>query len=540
MSLITNNETAPLRSSSAGSSWVQPLLPIQARSVPCSAIENLCARVHPSPTFFFPLESNDDPLQHYARLARGLSRVFNQLPFLAGRLRQDNRGAFSIEIPTSPEAGARFYYADLSKDFTFPSFQELQIPGFPYGDGQSDGFSRLRPNPFPGHEDGCPVIIPQLAHVRGGLILTCSFSHLIGDLLMLPTWCKNWALQTQEVISAAAEGRAEAPVPLECSAHVMDRTRLTPLNPGLLSLDELNELSKKIPDWLLVDPTNAIALENMRSIVPPAYVEPSRSATEQELRAPTSGVWRFSPTSLKALHSAVQGASEASMKTSMIDVLTAYLWAHMFRAKYATSSDAEGGTQVPKHSEIVYAGDVRRRLDPPLPKDYLGAAVDLFRCSAGSSKLLPLQSEAQELASIAELASAIRKSNADWNEADYMTLLSLSQRTPFSPGFVPRGPIDVLVTDHSRGSSVLEADWGYGLGCPVAYREPYLGRDPPSGEVTLLPRCRNGDLEVMISAEKVVLDRLKQDVDLGMRSELVFVLHDVVAEKKRRDARARM
>lgn len=44
----------------------------------------------------------------------------------------------------------------------------------------------------------------------------------------------------------------------------------------------------------------------------------------------------------------------------------------------------------------------------------------------------------------------------------------------------------------------------------------------------------------MISAEKVVLDRLKEDVDLGMRSELVFVLHDLVAEKKRRDARARL
>jgi hypothetical protein len=44
----------------------------------------------------------------------------------------------------------------------------------------------------------------------------------------------------------------------------------------------------------------------------------------------------------------------------------------------------------------------------------------------------------------------------------------------------------------------------------------------------------------MISAENVVLDRLKQDIDSVMRSELVFVLHDVVAEKKRRDAKARL
>jgi len=280
MSLVTD-EPAPLRSSSAGSSWVQPLLPVQARSLPCSAIENLCARVYPSPIFFFPLKPNDGPLQHYAHLARGLSRVFNQLPFLAGRLRQDKRGAFSIEIPTSPEAGARFYYADLSKDFTFPSFRELQAACFPYGDGQFDGCSRLRPNPFPEREDGCPVIVPQLSHVRGGLILTCSYSHLIGDLLMLPTWCNNWALQTREVASAAADGRAEVPAPFECADYMIDRTRLTPPNPGLMSFEELKHLSKKIPDWLLVDPTNAVVLENMRSIVPPAYVEPSQSATEQ-------------------------------------------------------------------------------------------------------------------------------------------------------------------------------------------------------------------------------------------------------------------
>jgi hypothetical protein len=37
-----------------------------------------------------------------------------------------------------------------------------------------------------------------------------------------------------------------------------------------------------------------------------------------------------------------------------------------------------------------------------------------------------------------------------------------------------------------------------------------------------------------------VLDRLKQDVDLVARSEIVFNLHDVVPEKKRRDAKAKL
>ena len=37
-----------------------------------------------------------------------------------------------------------------------------------------------------------------------------------------------------------------------------------------------------------------------------------------------------------------------------------------------------------------------------------------------------------------------------------------------------------------------------------------------------------------------MLDRLKQDADLSMRSGLIFLLHDVVAEKKRRYAKARL
>ena len=143
-------------------------------------------------------------------------------------------------------------------------------------------------------------------------------------------------------------------------------------------------------------------------------------------------------------------------------------------------------------------------------------------------------------ANIAELDASIRMSNANWSEADYMMLLSLSQHTPMSPGFVPQGPIDVLMTDRSRGSSVTEADWGDSLGSPVAYREPYLGSDPLAGKITIMPRCKNGDLEVMTSAEKIVLDRLKRDDDMGRRSGIVLALHEVVAEKRKGNAKARL
>ena len=44
----------------------------------------------------------------------------------------------------------------------------------------------------------------------------------------------------------------------------------------------------------------------------------------------------------------------------------------------------------------------------------------------------------------------------------------------------------------------------------------------------------------MVSAERIVMERLVEDEDLGRWAERVFVLHDVVGEKKRRDGRARL
>lgn len=216
-----------------------------------------------------------------------------------------------------------------------------------------------------------------------------------------------------------------------------------------------------------------------------------------------------------------------------MDCLTAFLWARFFAAKYVSDSDLE---RAPARSELVYAGDVRRRMSPPMHPSYMGACVDLFRVQASSTTLLGSSSD-----DIATLGSAIRQSNGEWSEEEYMALLSLSQRTPLSPGFVPRASIDLLVTDHTRVASVTTADWGPGLGACTAYREPYIGRTPPAGELTMLPRRSNGDIEVMISGEKITLLRLAKDEEMKKASKCLFITHDVPEEiLKRRMRRVKL
>lgn len=453
---------------------------------------------------------------------------------MAGTLRLDERGAFSVEVPPAPRAGTRFYYADLSDDYTFPSFRQLQAGGFPFADGKLDGLSRLRPDPFPAHEDGSPTFVPQLSHVRGGLILTFSYTHMIGDLVILQAILDVWAKETCEVATAAAEGRPESPVPKAIADHLVDRFRLSPRHDGPASFEEMARLAPALPDWTLVNPTDAVALENLKSIIPAPYIPASQAHATKELRTTASGVWRFPLASLEALHRAVQDASKTGTRLSTSNVLTAYLWERMFIAKYLPSAAEPNRPPPPAHSEIVFAVDLRRRLTPPLPADYSGACVDLLRCSAPTTTLTARSVNPAGFSALAETATALRKANTAWSEETYTTVLALSQRTPVVPGFAPRGPIDLLCTDHSRAPSVRINSWGLRLGTPIAYREPYLGREPPAGEITVLPRCANGDLEVMISAERVVMGRLVGDGDLGVWGERVFVMGDPVGGEKRR------
>lgn len=78
--------------------------------------------------------------------------------------------------------------------------------------------------------------------------------------------------------------------------------------------------------------------------------------------------------------------------------------------------------------------------------------------------------------------------------------------------------------------------WGSGLGRCEAYREPYLGRVLPRGELTLLLSCDNGEVNVMFAGEAVVLERLGNDKDMNAVASCQFIIIKR-AVKNRRSAR---
>ncbi|KAH9844952.1 trichothecene 3-O-acetyltransferase [Teratosphaeria destructans] len=515
---------------SARSVWIEPIVPLVPQVIECSAIENLCAHVYPSPTYFWRLQPDQDVETLFGHFCHALSRLIYQQPHLAGSLRQDERGAFSVEIPPAPNAGTRLYFRDLSTDELFPTFDQLERNGFPFADGQNDGLRKLAPDPFPSSEAGDPVIVQQLSHVHGGLILVSSYTHLVGDLVQAIQLGVSWARHTRDVIAAAMHGRSPAIVPEQIPRALLDRTRMLPLTEAPKDLAELRKKSESLPNWSLIDPADPEAtLEDMRNFMPKALLSASEQSRESDLRKPTVGIWRFSLSDRMALHQAAQQAAPSGVNLSSIDVLTAFIWKQFFLAKYSVDGPVDKDA-VQHQSTLIYAGDVRSRLDPALPRAYMGAAVDFFRVTLPGSNFATKTSFEDQAKQLTAIALAIRQSNSSWDRDQFMTMLELSMHTPCVPGFVPRGPMEMLTTDHTRAAPLLSADWGPGLGRSLAFREPYLGRVCPAGEATLLPFYENGDVEVMISGESIALSRLRANKEMQQWSTCRFVRYNVVDE----------
>lgn len=183
-----------------------------------------------------------------------------------------------------------------------------------------------------------------------------------------------------------------------------------------------------------------------------------------------------------------------------------------------------GSARTQRHADPQDDTSCFRREHPPLPHRYMPACVDLFPVTVKVDDFTSPSPTA-----LAEAARAIRKSNTQWSEGQFRGMLEIAQAHPLSPGIVPAGPIDALVTDHTRAGAGLQEDWGPpGLGQWEAFREPYLGRVPPCSEITLLPRWPNGAIDILFAGEVVVLERLRNDKTMNAVASFQFVMDDFI------------
>ncbi|KAJ4244187.1 hypothetical protein NW762_014568 [Fusarium torreyae] len=487
-------------------------------------MDNLTAPVYPSPTLFFPLKPDADPHQLYQDCKRGLARYLYQRPYLCGKIIKDKTGRNSIEIPPAPDSGAKFEYHDHRDQRALPSYDEFKSFGWPFADGNKDGLSSLCPKEFPSAQTGDPVIIPRFNVIQGGIVLTMSVAHVMCDLVQFMDLMKVWASNTRIVANARMRNQPEPSLPPPIAAHLMDRSSMTPDVQIEDDLDKLSACAADLSRWEMLNPHNPEAMNKMlESLFTTARLTDHDldNYSKDSLCQPSVSVWKFPKSSIDIIKLIAQMPSLGKGNFSLIDCLTAFTWNRFFVAKQAP--DEPGPHSSPKTTRIVYAASVRSRLTPPLPLEFLPACVDL----------LPVVLRTEDFSSasprsLAIAATEIRRSNSDWSEPRFHKMLEVAQMHPQSPGIVPKGPLDALVTDHTRLGTVALDDWGPGLGQCEAYREPYFGRIPPRGEITFLPRWHDGEVSVMFAGEAVVMERLMNDQQMNAMASCQFVMHDFV------------
>lgn len=183
------------------------------------------------------------------------------------------------------------------------------------------------------------------------------------------------------------------------------------------------------------------------------------------------------------------------------DILCAVLWHAVVRARLGSRSAAEGECSI-----LAVPVNVRRRMNPPLPPDYIGNAVIEAMTERPMTEL-----SAWSTSQLAETALAIRQAVSSVDDANIRALIELVDHVDDVHRIRRRGESslgnDLTITSW-LDMGLCDMDWGGVLGM-IEDRTPTF--DGFDGLCVVLPRRRDGSVKVMVGLEIAGMGRLLED-----------------------------
>ncbi|KAL8641419.1 MAG: hypothetical protein Q9228_001763 [Teloschistes exilis] len=307
--------------------------------------------------------------------------------------------------------------------------------------------------------DVTPVFIVQANFIPGGLVLCFSGMHNLMDGNGLGAVVKLFA-----IIS-----RGET-VPSELleSAN-FDRTQLpVSLKPGQSSLPH-PEVAPKKKDAAKSPPS-------------------------------TWSYFSISPSNLERLK------AEGSLNSTTNDVITAFVWRVMTRARFPSlPSEAKG-------SLLLRATNGRRILDPPISSSYLG---NIITCSCNR---IPVKTLIE--APLSEIAQAVRKETNRITDNHVRSFATLIEKEPDRSKLVfdmDDPEADALIS--SWATLPVWQDFGQALGKPEFVRRPTGG--PWRGVCYMMPKRPDGGIDLLINLSEQEMKRLRENEAVKAVAEFV-------------------
>lgn len=469
---------------------------------PLSPLDSVMPRTYIRQTLCFPCPPiQPESVAYWLREALEITAC--QVPYLqscVAHLKHPYRhGAKALSSPNqTPED--LFNVQDCSHNW---SYEELKSMWFP-----PSSLREFQPEiPRPCAEDREVVFRARLTLLSGGFMLGIAVHHSTTDITGLGALLRLWAANCRDLQASdhepaahAIEEQADRLVKIGLPSgmvNMLDRDLVKTLGSGVAS----SEIPSTVPQVVPFPYDDQIQ-------GPPGTVTASPSPTF------ISAIWYFSAHSLLRLKAAVtarlRDVANDIPWVSTGDILTALLWSAVVAAEPPPSSMVDDKVLWP--STIYIPVNFRGRCEPPLSRNYLGAAFGRAIVTIPAHELLSLaggatglrQYELKDTMILTRTAAAIRRAIAGQVTAQ-------SIRTAMA--YLASNPI-LDPTGRRRSDGISMVSWADEGICGLSWG-PFVGRCEavrPAGMTgrrypIVLPRLADGGLEVFLSLEATAMER---------------------------------
>ena len=456
---------------------VKPTSIIKTQVIPLPPLDQFMLRFYSPILLCFRLNPQADPHKIFWQLRCGLSDALDEYQFLAGRLVISDVERNLVAIHLSSDDGVRFTFNDLTSSEhgqPLPTFDELEQDGFP---PQKFDPSLLNLPEFFTTKESSPCLLLQANFIQGGLLLGFCPHHSTSDSVAWFGFLQSWAKHT----AAAVEGTRTPPLRRD---DIFDRSSL---------FQHLN-------DKPLKDHHELISVHNPRESAA-MFAAIFNSVLEEGASSKAiNAYWYISASDLRTLKAAYSPLdAQASPWISTNNALCAFFWRHNSLARQLSAADNASST-------CWVPCNIRSKLEPPLPADYVGNAMWQSHCSYPLSELYSSAPDARY-----RTAYAIRCANQQFDNHRIRSLHGAIDALPTINSAkyaakIPSGP-DFFATTLAEWKW-YGLDWGYQLGklqrIRLAFYAVGIG-------FNIFPKDSYGGIEVFACLERDEFERMQAD-----------------------------
>ncbi|EOA91930.1 uncharacterized protein SETTUDRAFT_152948 [Exserohilum turcica Et28A] len=476
--------------------------------------------------FYFPLNPDVRFERVFANMQAGLDRTLELIPALGGKMMECSKdeagyksGDMFVSVPRfgNPRRGI-LVFNDVSNEL--PSFEALRESRFPISAFKES--QALRQDPFP--QLPADIIRAQANFLKGGCILAVDFHHSCLDGAGIMIGIKAWAENCRMI-----QGDTSA------SCDWLHPDSFNHSLPEVLHEMEgyarpVEEIDPMVWEFLPYAPPKDILAKQLAHRKEPGPlplripIHPSFPPPFAERKMDTT-IFAIPAHKVQQLQQYVASTSEENgVVPSISDILQAWLWRSMLRARFQVAKANGRDFKADEHSIFETAIEGRPLFSELLPATYMGGMLTMARTS------MPVEQLCSPQTSILQLARMLRASAARMKPSVLHDAFALLRALPDYSEFVMANmgidTMNLLITNimlFQPNSISFGTRYFANGGSPEMMRPQAERGNRTFRSLAILPLKADGAVEFILGTYPEEREMLAQDDEFARYTELVDI-----------------